>query len=79
MPTLKGVSEIVELKTLKVAPATQLVSYLLCLLLLGSQSPAGRIEENNTCAPDPFNIFVRDIRSLLIFQNPLIAALFDPT
>lgn len=44
-------------------PCRQLFMWSILLLLLGSHSPTGRIEENTTCSPVHFNVFLRDIHS----------------
>lgn len=40
-----------------------------CFTLLESQCPTRMVEENPTCASDPFNFFQRDPKSLLIFWD----------
>lgn len=53
---------------------SQSFTWFICFLLLGPQSSAERIEENTACAPAPFRIFPRDMKSLLMFSSLLVVA-----
>lgn len=49
------------------------------LLIPRSHSPTRKIKENTTCIPDPFNIFPRNIKTLLIFFNIFVEVFYDST
>jgi len=58
------------------APLGQ-VNLIIYLLLPKPPSLTGRIAENTTCAPDPFNVAPRGIESLLTVLSCLVALSLD--
>lgn len=52
---------------------------IICLLLPKPLPLTERVEENTIWAPDPFNVALRDIASLLTVLSCLVTVSFDPT
>lgn len=67
---------ITEIKTLSIGYTSYTARYFpVCVLHPGHLPLMGRIEENTICAPNPFNIHLRDTESLLMVPNCLVTIL----